>query len=103
MYARLISFAGADPGKRDSAIEMIRGTVIPMLQTYDGFAGYIALYDEENRRAQATILWESRDAADAAEETLEERRRKMVDQVGLTIESVDLYEATVVELAGARV
>ena len=103
MYARLISFSGADPEKRESAIEMIRGTVIPMLQTYDGFAGYIALYDEENRRAQATILWESRDAADAAEETLEERRRKMVDQVGLTIESVDLYEATVVELAGARV
>jgi len=103
MYARLISFSGADPEKRESAIEMIRGTVIPMLQTYDGFAGYIALYDEENRRAQATILWDSRDAADAAEETLEERRRKMVDQVGLTIESVDLYEATVVELAGARV
>ena len=103
MYARLISFSGADPEKRESAIEMIRGTVIPMLQTYDGFAGYIALYDEENRRAQATILWDSRDAADAAEETLEERRRKMVDQVGLMIDSVDLYEATVVELAGARV
>ena len=47
MYARLISFSGADPEKRESAIEMIRGTVIPMLQTYDGFAGYIALYDEE--------------------------------------------------------
>ena len=39
MYARLISFSGADPEKRDSAIEMIRGTVIPMLQSYDGFAG----------------------------------------------------------------
>ena len=103
MYARLISFSGADPEKRDSAIEMIRGTVIPMLHGYDGFAGYIALYDEETRQAKAIILWESRDAADAAEETLEERRRKMVDQVGLTIESVDLYEATVVELARARV
>jgi len=103
MYARLISFSGADPERRESAIEMIRGTVIPLLQTYDGFAGYIALYDQGNRQAKAIILWESREAADAAEETLEERRRKMVDQVGLTIESVDLYEATVVELAGARV
>jgi hypothetical protein len=103
MYARMISFSGADPEKRESAIEMIRGTVIPILQTYDGFAGYIALYDQSNREAKAIILWESRDAADAAEETLEERRQKMVDQVGLTIESVDLYEATVVELAGARV
>ena len=52
MYARLISFAGADPGKRDSAIEMIRGTVIPMLQSYDGFDGYIALYDEEKQSRQ---------------------------------------------------
>src|SRR5215208_1634999 len=85
MYARLISFSGADPERRESAIEMIRGTVIPLLQTYDGFAGYIALYDQGNRQAKAIILWESREAADAAEETLEERRRKMVDQVGLTI------------------
>ena len=82
---------------------MIRGTVIPMLQSYDGFAGYIALYDADNNRAKAIILWESREAADVAEETLAERRRKMVDQVGLTIESVSLYEAPVVELAGARV
>jgi hypothetical protein len=103
MYARLISFSGADPEKRESAIEMIRGTVIPMLQTYDGFAGYLSLYDEETRQAKAIILWESRDAAESAEETLAERRKQMVDQVGLTIESVDLYEAPVVELVGARV
>ena len=103
MYARLISFSGADPEKRESAIEMIRGTVIPMLQSYDGFAGYISLYDADARRAQAIILWDSQESADAAEETLAERRGKIVDQVGLTIESVDLYEAPVVELAGAPV
>ena len=103
MYARLISFSGAAPEKRESAIEMIRGTVIPLLQSYEGFAGYIALYDADSNRAKAIILWDSREAADAAEETLAERRRKMVDQVGLTIESVSLYEAPVVELAGARV
>ncbi|MDX6506363.1 MAG: hypothetical protein QOG06_1007 [Gaiellaceae bacterium] len=103
MYARLISFSGADPEKRESAIEMIRGTVIPMLQNYDGYGGYLALYDEHTRKAKAIILWDSKDAADAAEETLEERRQKMVDQVGLTIESVELYEATVLDMATARV
>jgi hypothetical protein len=103
MYARLISFSGADPEKRDSAIEMIRGTVIPMLHSYDGFNGYVALYDAENRRAKAIILWDSKEAAETAEETLVERRAKMTEQVGLTVESADLYEATVVELAGARV
>ena len=79
MYARLISFSGADPEKRESAIEMIRGTVIPMLQSYDGFAGYLSLYDQDERRAKAIILWENKDSADAAEETLAERDR--VDHV----------------------
>jgi hypothetical protein len=103
MYARVISFADATADKREAAEEMIRGTVVPMLQTYDGFAGYLALYDEENQRAKAIILWESKEAAEAAEATLAERRKGMTAQVGITIESVDLYEAPVVELAGARV
>ena len=103
MYARLISFSGADPEKRQPAIDMIRGTVVPMLREYDGFAGYISLYDEDNRRAKAIILWESKEAAESAEETLVERRAKMTQQVGITVESADLYEAPVVELEGARV
>ena len=103
MYARLISFSGADPEKRQPAIDMIRGTVVPMLREYDGFAGYLSLYDEDNRRAKAIILWESKEAAESAEETLVERRAKMTQQVGITVESADLYEAPVVELEGARV
>jgi hypothetical protein len=103
MYARVVTFSGAESSKREPALEMIRGTVIPMLRTYDGFEGYISLIDTDNSRAQAIILWESKDAADAAEETLEERRKGMTAQVGITIESVDLYEAPVVELEGAKV
>ena len=103
MYARLVSFSGADPEKREKALETIRGTVIPILRDYDGFAGYIALYDEENRRANAVLLWESQEAAEEAEETLVERRRQTADGVGLTVESADLYEALVVELEAAHV
>jgi len=98
MYARLISFSGADPEKREKALETIRGTVIPTLREYDGFAGYIALYDQENRRAKAILLWESEAKAEAAEVTLAERRREMASGVGLTVESADLYEALVVEM-----
>jgi hypothetical protein len=103
MYARVITFSGADSSKREPALEMIRGTVIPMLQTYDGFQGYLSLYDDDNSRAKAIILWSSKDTADSAEETLAERRKAMTAQVGITIESVDLYEAPVVELEGAKV
>lgn len=103
MHARVISFSGADPEKRESALQTIRGTVIPTLREYDGFAGYLALYDEENTRARAIILWDSEEAAVSAEETLAERRRQMASGVGLTVESADLYEALVVELEGAHV
>ena len=103
MYARVITFSGADSDKHDAALEMIRGTVLPMLRTYDGYEGYVMLTDEERSRAQAVVLWDSQEAADAAEETLAEKRKGMVSQVGTTIDSVDLYEAPIVELEGARV
>ena len=103
MYARLITFSGADPEKRDFAVETIKETVIPMLQTYDGFAGYLAFYDAENGTATGIILWDSKDAAEAAEATLVERRAQISSRIGLQVESVGLYEAPVVELTGARV
>ncbi len=103
MHARLISFSGADPANRDSAIQTIRETVLPMLRQYDGFAGYIALYDGQNRRAKAVLLWESEETAKAAEQELVERRRQLASSVGLTVESADLYEVPVFELETARV
>jgi hypothetical protein len=102
MHARLISFSNADPEKRENVINTIRETVIPMLRSYDGYAGYIALYDEANRRARAVLLWESEEAAESAEETLVERRRQLTESVGITVESADLYEVPVFELEGAR-
>jgi hypothetical protein len=98
MYARLVSLSGADAGKRERLIQTMRERVVPMLRQYDGFAGYIGLYDEENQRAKGVLLWESREAAEAAEETLAERRLQMTGDVGLSVESADLYEAPVVEL-----
>jgi hypothetical protein len=103
MHARVITFSGADSSKREDMLEMVRGTVIPLLRSYDGYGGYITLYDTDHGRAKAVILWESKEAADSAEETLVERRQKMTAEVGITVESVDLYEAPVVELEGARV
>ncbi len=105
MHARLISFSGADAEKREHAVQTIRETVIPALRQYEGFSGYIALYDAQNRHAKAVVLWESEEQAEAAEQTLAERRRQMASGVGLTVESVDLYEALVVDVdkpAGAR-
>ena len=103
MYARLISFSGADPEKRENAINTIVGTVLPMLREYDGYAGYIALWNRDNATAKAIILWDSEETAKASEETLAARREQLVAGIGLTIESISLFEATVVELETANV
>jgi hypothetical protein len=103
MHARLIEFSGADAGKREQMLQTIKDTVLPMLRTYEGFAGYLALYDPDNSRAKAILLWETEDAAVAAEETLAERRRQLSGGLGLTLESEDLYEAPVIEFEGARI
>jgi hypothetical protein len=103
MHARLVSFSGADPEKRENAIRTMRETVIPMLRQYDGYGGYIALYDAENRRARAVLLWESEEAAEEAEKELVERREKLAGSVGLTVDSADLYEVTVLDLEDAAV
>ena len=103
MYARLVEFSGAGTDKRDQIVTIVQETVIPMLREYDGYAGYVTLFDGDNDRAKAVLLWESKEAADSAEETLHDRRRDLSGSIGLTIESEDLYEAPVVELEAARV
>ena len=98
MHARLVSFGNASPENHERAIQTIREMVIPTLREYDGFAGYTALWDEENHRAKGIILWGTEEQAVAAEQTLAGRRREMAGGVGLTIESEDLYEVIIAEL-----
>jgi hypothetical protein len=103
MYARLVSFSGADPEKRESAVATIRERVIPTLRGHEGFAGYIGLYDEVGGRAKGLLLWESKEAAEAAEVELAEMRKQVAISMGLTLESADLYEAPVVELEATHI
>ena len=101
MYARVLEFDGAEPGRRDEAIERIRNEVIPRLEQVDGFAGYLGLIDLDNRKAKAIVLWETREAAEAAEQQLAERRKQMTESLGLTIAANELVEAPVVEIRSA--
>jgi hypothetical protein len=46
----------------------------------------------------AVILWESREAAEAAEEQLAPMRERMIQGFGMTIESNEILEVPIVEL-----
>ena len=98
MYGRLVEIENIDPSKREEALRNIRETVIPALKELDGFAGFISLVDEDNRRARSVVLWETRENAEEAERQMASRREEMVSRIGATVRSADLYEAPLVEV-----
>ncbi len=103
MYGRLIEVEGVDPSKREEVLGVIRERIIPGLKEIDGFAGFISLIDEENRRARSVVLWETKEGADEAERQFGPKREEIVRGIGGTVRSADLYEAPIVEvLAGVR-
>jgi hypothetical protein len=103
MYGRLVEVEGIDPSKREEILGVLRDRIVPALKEREGFAGFISLFDEQNRRSRAVILWETKDSADAAERELAPKREEIVRGAGGTVRSTDLYDAPIVEvLAGVR-
>jgi hypothetical protein len=103
MYGRLIEVEGVDPSKRDEVLGILRDRIIPGLKEIDGFAGFISLVDEGNRRARSIVLWETKEAAEEAERQFAPKREEIVSGMGATVRSADLYEAPIVEVqAGVR-
>jgi len=103
MYARIVRFKITDRDKAttENAQQTIRERVLPMLSQYDGYAGYLSLMDKERNHARAIVLWDTEEYAEAAEQTLSQRRVEMAAGVGLTVESTELVEAIAVEVAAA--
>jgi hypothetical protein len=103
MYGRLVEIEGVDPSKREEVLGIIRERIIPGLGQIDGFAGFISLIDEENRRARSVVLWETKEAADEGERQFAAKREEVIREAGGTLRSADLYEAPIVEVhAGVR-
>jgi len=103
MFGRLVEVEGVDPSKREEILGILRERIIPGLKEIEGFAGFISLVDEENRRARSVVLWETREAAEEAERQFAAKREEVVRGVGGTVRSADLYEAPIVEvLTGVR-
>lgn len=101
MFGRLVELEGLDASKREEVLGILRDRIIPGLKEIDGFAGFISLVDEENRRARTVVLWETREGAEEAERQFGPKREEIVRGMGGSVRSADLYEAAIVEvLAG---
>jgi hypothetical protein len=101
MVARFIKFSGADAARRDEMIEWVRDRVLPTLESQDGFAGYIGLYDGDRQKAGGITLWESAEAARSADEDIGGMRRETAEKFGLEVESANLWDAPVVDIRTA--
>lgn len=103
MFGRLVEVEGIGPSKRDEVLEIMRERIIPGLKEIDGFAGFIALYDEDTKRARSVILWETREGAEEAERQFGPKREEIVSGMGGTVRSADLFDAPIVAaLTGAH-
>jgi hypothetical protein len=103
MFGRLVEIEGVDPSKREEVLGTIKETIIPALKEIEGFAGFISLVDEENRRARSIVLWETMEGAEEAERQFAAKREEIVREMGGTVRSADLYEAPIVKvLTGVR-
>ena len=103
MYGRLVEIEGIDPSHREEILGILRERIIPGLKEFDGFAGFISLVDEDQRRARNVVLWETKESADEAESKFGPIRNEIVSGMGGTVRSADLFEAALVEvLAGVH-
>ncbi len=104
MVGRLVEIEGVDPSKREEVLGIMRERIIPGLKEIDGFAGFISLVDEDNRRARSVVLFETKEGADEAERQFGAKREEIVRGMGGTVKSADLYDAPIVDVqAGVRV
>ena len=103
MHARLVSWSGGSPDNRDQWLQTIQDTVLPALRTYEGFAGYIGLASEDSQQVKGLVFWQTAEDAEAAEQTVRERRREVAGGIGLTEESADLYEVLAMEMSASGV
>lgn len=98
MFGRLVEIEGIDPTKREEVLGILRERIIPGLKEIEGFAGFISLVDEENRRARSVVLWETKEGAEEAERQFAAKREEIVTGMGATVRSADLYEAPIVKV-----
>ena len=66
MHAR-VTHVSVHPGKMEEAQRTYHDTVVPAAELQDGFLGAMLLADDSGTRGMSITLWDSHDAATAAE------------------------------------
>ena len=97
MFARVTTLEGP-PEQIDEALRHVRERVLPRIQQYDGYNGFITLGDRRAGRILGISLWRSEQALRSTEEEANRLRRETAEAVGQAIASVESYDVPFLEL-----
>src|SRR5215216_4342862 len=98
MFARVTTLEGP-PEHIDEALRDVRERILPRIQQYDGYNGFIALGERRTGKVLGITLWESEQALRSTEE--EEANRlggETAEAVGQVIANVESYDVPFLEL-----
>jgi uncharacterized protein YuzE len=97
MFARVTTLEGP-PEQIDEALRHVRERVLPRIQQYDGYNGFIVLGDRRAGKVLGITLWENQQALRSTEEEANRLRRETAEAVGQAIAGVESYEVPLLEL-----
>lgn len=97
-YTRLTTLQ-ADPSKLEDGIRFFREQAITTARQQRGFQGARLLVDRQSGKAIAVTLWESEEAARAAESAMNQSRTQGAQMLGATNPTTELLEMIVNENA----
>jgi heme-degrading monooxygenase HmoA len=98
MYASVTSVSGGGPQIGETA-RMAADSLLTWLREFDGYKGLYVLADPETGSARFVTLWESREAAARSAWSRDQVRESMVEAAGVRLDSVELVEVVLEDLA----
>ncbi len=95
MHARQ-TMLQVDPSRIDEGIRLFREQVMPVVRQQGG-KGVRLLVDRRSGKVQAISLWETEQAAQAAQTAMNQQRDQAAQQLGGQGATTELFEVAVLE------
>ncbi len=101
MFARVTRFSGSAE-QIDTGLGIFREQAVPWLREASGFRGFVALVDRERGNSLGITFWTTEEAAADAVASGGALRDIITENVGTTMESLEIFQVAVAEAVDLR-
>ena len=91
MHARITRLEGSAE-RLDEMTRQFEERTVPVLESLDGYTGYVLLGDRGSGLAMAVTYWESEEAMRASEDAVTDERERAAETAEAASASVEHYE-----------